>query len=178
MRDNIILETGRLSLRAFTDADFDDIYSHLSDPVVMRYYPSVPSREESETWLQGILRDYEANGFGMLAVHLRETGEYVGQTGVMRRLIGECEHHYLSYLMRREFWGQGYATEAARRVLDNGFETLGIREVEALIAPENTRSIRVAEKLGMQQESLTEHHGREHYVYVIRMLTPAANSQP
>jgi len=163
----ILLETKRLILRAFTPADLADLHCQLSDPDVMRYYPAVLSKEECEKWLQGILNDYQSNGFGMLAVHLKVTGEYVGQTGIMRRLVDGCEHFYLSYLMCRKFWGYGYATEAAQRILDYGFQTLGIDKVEALIMPDNIRSIRLAERLGMQHESTIQHRNREHYVYTI-----------
>jgi [ribosomal protein S5]-alanine N-acetyltransferase len=167
VHDPILLETERLILRMFTPADLEDLHRQLSDPEVMRYYPKVSSREDSEKWLQGILKDYQSNGYGMLAVCLRDTGEYIGQAGVMRRLIDGCEHHYLSYLLCKESWGHGYATEAVQRILDYGFQTLDIHKVEALIRPDNARSIRLAEKLGMQHESTTEHAGRPHYVYTV-----------
>ena len=163
----ILLETERLTIRTFVPADLKDLQGQLSDTDVMSHYPAVLSKEECENWLQGILKDYQSSGFGMLAVHLKETGEYVGQTGIMRRLIDECEHHYLSYLMCKEFWGHGYATEATRRILDYGFGTLGIHKVEALIVPDNTRSIRLAERLGMHYNSTIQHQGREHCVYAL-----------
>lgn len=163
----IEFETERLKIRMFTPADLEDLYAQLSDPDVMRYYPAVLSEEECRNWLHGILRDYRTSGFGMLAVHLKETGEYVGQAGIMRRLMDGCEHHFLAYLMRKEFWGHGYASEAARRILDYGFQTLGIHKVEALIVPDNTRSIRLAERLGMHFDSTTQHQGREHRVYTL-----------
>lgn len=168
----ILLETRRLTLRTFEPADFEDLYCQMSDPDVMRYYPAVLSKEDCENWLQGILRDYQVNGFGMLAVHLRETCEYVGQAGIMRRLADGCEHYYISYLMCRRYWGHGYATEAARRILDYGFETLGIHRIEALIIPDNTRSVRLAERLGMRYGSTTEHQGREHCVYTLTRYPP------
>jgi len=85
----------------------------------------------------------------------------------MRRITDEREHHYLAYLICSRFWGHGYATEAARAILDYGLQTLGIHTVEALIRPDNTRSIRLAERLGMRHECTTQHHGCEHYVYTL-----------
>lgn len=170
MRSPILLKTKRLTIRMFIPDDLDDLYNQLSDPDVMKYYPSVLSKEDCERWLQGILRDYQSNGFGMFAVHLNETGEYIGQAGIMFRRIDGCEHHCLSYLMRKEFWGNGYATEATQKILEYGFETLGIHKVEALIRPDNIRSIHLAERLGMHYESIIQHQGHEHCVYTLTRL--------
>lgn len=167
MNNLALLETERLILRLFTWADLDDLNSQLSDEEVMSYYPSPLSREESEQWLKGILRDYESVGFGMLAVYLKASGEYVGQVGVMRRLLDGTQHHFLSYLIQRKFWKQGYAIEATSRILDYGFHTLGIKKIEALIRPANIPSIRLAERLGMHHESCVDHGGCEHYVYAL-----------
>lgn len=167
MSNPILLQTERLILRPFTPADIEDLHAQLSDPDAMRYYHHPSSREESEKWLQGILSDYGTNGFGMLAGCLKETGEYAGQAGVMRRQIDGRERHYLAYLIRKDLWGNGYATEAARCVVDYAFNDLGIEKVEALIRPDNTASVRVAEKLGMQVESTTQQMGRGHHVYVL-----------
>ncbi len=168
MSEPIRLETERLILRNFAPADIEDLHAQLSDPEVMRYYSHPSSREESEKWLEGILRDYETNGFGMLAVCLRGTGGYAGQAGVVRRQIDGRERHYLAYLIRKDLWGNGYATEAARKVLQYAFDELDIEKVEALIRPDNTASVRIADKLGMKVEPVAEHHmGHEHRVYAI-----------
>ncbi len=167
MHASIPLETECLILRAFAPDDIEDLHAQLSDPDVMAYYPSALSREESEKWLQGVLGDCEANGYGMLAMCLRETGEYIGQVGIMRRVIDEREIFYLSYLVCKSFWGHGYATEAVRRILEFGFDTLGIQRVQAIIRPDNARSILLAERVGMTRESTTMHGGREHYVYIL-----------
>jgi ribosomal-protein-alanine N-acetyltransferase len=167
MNNPTLLETERLILRPFTWADLEDLYCQLSDEEVMSYYPAPLSREESKQWLKGILRDYESEGFGMLAVHLKGNGEYVGQVGVMRRLVKGSQHHFLSYLIQRKFWKQGYAAEAVNRILDYGFQTLGIKRIEALVKPGNIPSIRLAERLGMHRESCVDHGGCKHYVYAL-----------
>lgn len=167
MPKTILLETERLTLRTFIPADIEDLHNLLSDPDVMRYYPEPLTREQSERWLQGILDDHQINGFGMLAVHLKDSGEYVGQAGVMRRQTDAGEVHYLAYLIRRQFWGHGYASEAARRVVENAFQNCGVEKVTALIDPLNARSIRLAERLGLQFESTIQHMGREHSVYTL-----------
>lgn len=161
------INTQRLTLRSFTPADLDNLFCQLSDPDVMRYYPAVLSREECVKWLEGILHDYELHGFGMLAMCLRQTGEYIGQIGIMRRTLDAAEHYFLSYLLCKKFWNLGYATEAARAMLDYGFRTLGLQRIEALIRIDNARSISLAEKLDMQRESIIEHDGYPHYVYAI-----------
>lgn len=161
------LETDRLILRPFTPADIGDLHSLLSDPDVMRYYPSVHSRDESEQWLQGIFRDYADAGFGMLAITLRESGQFIGQAGIMRRSADGVTHHYLAYLLRKEFWGAGYATEAARRLLEFGFVEVGLETIEALVRPENKPSVRVVNRLGMKQTSTSMHAGFLHRVFAL-----------
>lgn len=167
MCNPVLLETERLTLRMFTPDDFEDLHALISDPDVMEYYPKVSSREDSGMWFQGILRDYQTNGYGMLAVQLKETGEFVGQVGIVSRPAETCAIHYFAYLICKRFWRQGYATEAAQSLLDYGFGTLGVDKVTALIRTDNARSIRLAEKLGLQRESTTLHQGRDHYVYTL-----------
>lgn len=162
------LETDRLLLSPFAPEDLDVLHRHLSDAQVMRYYPSVLSREGSEMWLDRILRDYAESGFGMLAVRLKETAQFIGQAGIMRRIDGGGTHHYLAYLLCREFWDFGYATEAARRLLEFGFEQMGLELIEALVRPENLPSVRVVQRLGMRAAGVTEHAGFHHDVYAVR----------
>lgn len=158
------IETERLMLRHFELCDLEDLYLQLSSPEVMRYYPSPLSREEAEKWLQGILRDYETNGYGMYVIVLKDTGSYVGQAGVVRREPEGQVTYYLSYILCSEFWGCGYASEAVRAVLDHAFADLGVLEVTALIDVENEPSIRLAKKVGMQFVSTKQHMGKEHHV--------------
>lgn len=165
---SIILETERLLIRPLTQADIDDLHAMLSDIEVMRYYPAVHSREESEKWLDGILRDYESNGYGMLGAYLKGGREFVGLAGIMRRQIEETERYFLSYLIRKELWKQGYATEAVRSLLDYHFRKLGTPKVQALIRPDNAPSIALAEKLGLRRtESTFLVGGMEHLIYVL-----------
>lgn len=161
------LATERLTLSAFTPDDLGQLCAQLSDPEVMRYYLAPLSEQECERWLEGILRDYRTHGFGMLALRLKYGGSFVGQAGIMRRSSDDAEHHYLAYLLCRDCWGHGYATEAAQGLLSHAFGHLGIRRVEALIRTDNLRSIRLATRLGMTCEATVEHLGREHHVYVI-----------
>lgn len=171
---HVLLETERLNIRSFTPDDINDLHRQLSDPQVMRFYPAVHSREDTEKWLQGILKDYETNGCGMLALQLKATGEFIGQAGVMRRVVYGAEVYYLSYLLLKEFWRQGYASEAVRRILDNAFDVLQVPKVIALIRPENRSSIRLAERLGLIFESAAQHAGFEQYVYTLsRQATDA-----
>ena len=161
------LETDRLILRPFSPEDLDGLHRQLSDEKVMRYYPSVLSRDQSGKGLDRILRDCAECGFGMLAIRLKETARFIGQAGIMRRIDGGGTHHYLAYLLLGEFWGFGYATEAARRLLEFGFEQMGLEMVEALLRPENHPSVGVVQRLGMRVAGAAELTGFHHHVYVI-----------
>ncbi len=97
---------------------------------------------------------------------LKDSGELIGDCGCfVRELQGniECE---LGWHVRRDRWGRGYATEAARHCIDFAFFKLGLKRVIALVRPENLSSCRVAEKNGMTCERVIFWRGYDHRVYV------------
>jgi RimJ/RimL family protein N-acetyltransferase len=91
--------------------------------------------------------DWDERGFGRWAVEERETGRFVGHAGLGVHSLWPADPE-LGYGVDPELWGRGYATEAAGAALVHGFETLGLERVVSIIHPENTPSIRVAERLG------------------------------
>ena len=144
----IILETERLRLREWEEADADGLFPIVSDPEVMRYIGDGKpwDAERARGWIVRLGESYRTRGYSRWAVVEREGRRVVGSCGFAPLpWSGEID---FGYMLRRDCWGRGYATEVGRPALALGFERLGFAEVVASIAPENAASRRVLEKLG------------------------------
>ncbi len=163
-----VMETGRLRLRRLTMDDLDHLLLIFSDPVAMQYYPSTMDRAEAAAWIRRTDANYEAYGTGFLAVESREDGRFLGQCGLIPQTIDASVDMEVAYLFVRRFWGQGYATEAARACRDWGFEHLGVSRLVSIISKYNTPSMKVAQRNGMAIVSETvKSGGIPHWVYAI-----------
>jgi len=141
----------RVLLRQWRDEDRKPHAAMNADPEVMRYFPSTASREESDgfiDWASGLIAE---RGWGLWAVEVLEGPSFIGLVGLneTRDVPGAVE---VSWKLAREHWGHGYATEAASEALRFGFEQIGLEEIVAMTAPENERSRRVMERLGMTHD--------------------------
>ncbi|MEU3272486.1 GNAT family N-acetyltransferase [Saccharomonospora sp. NPDC006951] len=147
----VVLETDRLSLRRFTEADVDDLVLLDGEPEVMRFLTGEPTpRAEIENEvLPKILRDYERGPAGRWAAIERGTREFVGWFSLDPPEDGSTTELELGYRLRSSFWGKGYATEGARALVRKGFAELGMRRVWAQTMAINTASRRVMEKAGL-----------------------------
>ena len=158
------LETTRLVLRPFRESDLDAYAAICADPQVMRFIGGKPYTR-AETWrhMATMLGHWQLRGYGMWAVQEKSSGLLVGRTG-----FNDYEGwpgFELAWTLGRPHWGRGYATEGARAALDYAFSTLDRTHVISLIHPDNTASIRVAERLGEQLEGRAEIFGMEVSVY-------------
>lgn len=148
------LRTKRLLLRPWRDADREPLVALNTHPEVYEFLSTLPDRDWTADFIERSRRHFEEHGFGRFALEAR-TGDLAGQ------LIGFCgvahptfipavaERPELGYRLARPAWGQGFATEAARACRDDAFYRVGLPELISLIDPANTRSQRVAEKVGM-----------------------------
>ena len=162
-----VLETERLILRRMERSDVDNLLGIFSDPVAMRYYPSTKDRREAIGWIEWILGSYERDGIGLWVAVLKETGEFVGQCGLVVQEVDGRREVEIGYLFLRRFWGRGLATEAARACRDYGFDRLGYDRLISLIGPDNLPSRRVAERVGLTLEKEIERRGMRMCVYAI-----------
>jgi ribosomal-protein-alanine N-acetyltransferase len=160
------LETERLLLRRLTMDDVEAIFAIIGDPVAMQYYPRLFTRDDAVEWVQRNLRRYEDDGHGLLAVVLKASAEVIGDCGIARQTVEGELMLEVGYHLRRDQWGQGYATEAARACMNYAFRELGAGRVVSLIRPENVPSRRVAERNGMHVERQVQHSGLLHLLYV------------
>jgi ribosomal-protein-alanine N-acetyltransferase len=145
------LETQRLILRHFCLDHLDRLAEMHGDPEVMRYLGGrTRDRAETLTRLEANIRTWNEHGFGMFAAFEKATGVMVGRCGLA--FLDNTPEVEVGYMLARDFWGQGYATEAARTCLRFGFEDRGMNRIVAVAHPENKASRHVIEKMGMHFE--------------------------
>ncbi|MEX1262888.1 MAG: GNAT family N-acetyltransferase [Actinomycetota bacterium] len=162
------LETPRLIIRPFTLRDLDQLTEIFAQPEVMRFIGDGPiSEQETLEWLERWMPVVEATGYGHHAVTLRGSGTLIGRCGPVERELSTGREIEISYLLARERWGCGYATEAAAAVRDYGLGELGQRRLVSLIAHGNSASEGVAKRIGMLIEGSLEFHGRPCNVWAI-----------
>ena len=162
-----ILETSRLLLREFVPEDADALARVICDRETMRFYPAPFDRPGADEWIVRNRRRYEEFGLGLWAVVLKSTGEMIGDCGITVQEVDGEGLHEIGYHVRRDLWGQGLATEAARACRDYGFARLDAPFLISLIRPENVASCRVAERNGMTIWKETDHANLRHRVYRI-----------
>ena len=145
----VILSTERLILREMTPADLPVLRSMLQDIEVMHAWEHAFSESEVQGWLERTLARYRQYGCGHWLAVERESGEPVGQIGLIPEEIEGRSHLGIGWMLRKEFQHRGYATEGARECLDFAFRRRNAGRVIADIRPENESSLRVAARLGM-----------------------------
>jgi ribosomal-protein-alanine N-acetyltransferase len=139
------LSTERLVLRPLRSDDAEALHVAYADPEVLQHWHRLPRRSAEET---AALLQSESSGGTLWAICAAGSDEALGHVGFLARLFDTGRPVPFGYLLRRDAWGQGLATEAARAVLDHGFHELGIAGCELWIYDGNDRSARVAERLG------------------------------
>ena len=145
------LRTDRLLLRRWREADCAPFAAINADPVVSEFLPAALTRQESDALVSRIEADFERHGFGLWALEVCGVAPLAGFVGLSRPRFTA---HFtpcveIGWRLSPQHWRRGYATEAARAVLDFAFKTVGLREVVSFTVPSNVRSRRVMEKIGM-----------------------------
>ena len=149
-----ILETEHLLLRRLTMDDLDDLFALYHSPDVRKYYSEgIPSYEETKQELEWMINTcYAKYGFGMWATIHKATGKFIGRCGLTPMDIEGHEQIEVGYMLAKEYWGQGLATEAAKAILDYGFDQVGLARLICVVNPDNQASSKVALKIGMTLE--------------------------
>jgi [ribosomal protein S5]-alanine N-acetyltransferase len=154
-----VIETDRLVLRPIEPDDLDAFAALHADPEVADFIGGVKTREEAAEWLARRSADYRRQGYGIMAVVEKATGDVVGRCGLAHWDIEGEDELEVGYAFVKSAWGRGYATEAASAARDYALEELGRTRLIALIRRDNPRSARVAEKLGLTHERDVLFHG-------------------
>jgi len=155
-----VFRTERLVLRDFEETDWEAVHAYASDPEVVRYMDWGPNtEEETKNFIQrGIAHQKEQPRRNYtLAMVLKADGRLVGGCGIEVSNPDNREG-WIGYCLNRNFWGQGYATETAKVLLEFGFNHLNLHRVFATCEPANIASAQVLEKIGMQREGRLREH--------------------
>jgi RimJ/RimL family protein N-acetyltransferase len=172
------LHTERLYLRRWTLADRTPFAALNADPRVVEFLP-VWTASESDAAIQRIEAHFDEHGFGFWAVEVPGVAPFIGFVGLA---VPRFQAHFtpcveVGWRLAAEHWGQGYATEAARAALRFGFDSLKLDEIVSYTVPENRRSRRVMERLGMQRDTQGDfdhpglpegHRLRRHVLYRLK----------
>jgi RimJ/RimL family protein N-acetyltransferase len=160
-----VLESDRLILRELVPSDLDFMTRMLGHPEVSRYYERTFTEEDARGWIDRQVERYRRDGHGLWLAIERATGDPVGQIGLAMQEVDGVRRPELGWLLAREFWGRGYATEGGLVARDAAFSRWSYPEVISLIRPENVSSRRVAERVGLAPTDEVEFHGFLHTVY-------------
>ena len=152
--------------------DLNDLFALYSDPEIRKYFPEgVLNDEETKEELEWFLNGHPIHPeLGLWATIHRETGKFIGRCGLLPWTIEEQDEVEIAYLLDKAFWKLGLATEAAKGILQYGFEQLKLSRLICMIDPENTASQRVAEKIGMIFEKKVDGYEGDNlpfYVYSV-----------
>jgi len=149
------LETPRLILRPWREADLPAFAALNADAEVMAHLPARLAREESDALAARIVSHFEAHGFGLWAVEGKGGPPFAGFTGLQRVALevpfAPCIE--VGWRLARAQWGRGYAREAASAALSFGFGALGLDEIVSFTVPENERSWSLMQRLGMTHDA-------------------------
>jgi RimJ/RimL family protein N-acetyltransferase len=174
----IELQSGRLVLRQWRDADLAPFAALCADPRVMEHFPATLSRPEAEALAERCRAGIARRGWGLWALEAPGVTPFAGFVGLdepgAHVPVAPCVE--IGWRLAAEYWGRGYASEAARAVLRAGFERIGLHEIVSFTAVGNRRSRAVMERIGLRFSGETFEHPslpegsplRTHVVYRLR----------
>jgi RimJ/RimL family protein N-acetyltransferase len=162
-----IIETSRLRLRELVPDDVEDLHAVLGEAETMRFYPHPLSLQETAEWIERSRWRYRTQGHGLWALILKENGELVGDCGLTVQRVGEADEIEIGYHVKRTYWRQGLATEAAVACRDHAFQNLGVARLICIIRPQNIPSQGVARNIGMRPEKEVIWAGLPHVIFAM-----------
>jgi RimJ/RimL family protein N-acetyltransferase len=160
-----ILETDRLRLREFGRDDLDDLAPMVADRDQMTFYPHARTRDEASAWIDRNLSFYRKQGYGFWVIETRAAASFAGYCGIRPLDLEGASEIEIGWHVRKTFWNQGIATEAAAAVRDLAFGRFAMARLVALIPPDHLASRRVAEKIGMRPGRHTVLEGYRAVIY-------------
>ena len=154
------IETDRLILRDWKNEDIPAFARMNADPMVMEYFPRRLDEKASAHLVEHFREHFKKYGYGPYAVELKATGEFMGFVGLDKVKFDApfTPATEIAWRLDYGYWGKGYATEAAKAVLEYAFNKLGLKEVVAFAVSDNDRAIKIMEKIGMQRDPKGDFH--------------------
>jgi RimJ/RimL family protein N-acetyltransferase len=161
MKENksYIFTSDRLGFRNWSLSDIEKMHEINSDPKVMEFFPSIPTKEQTTEFIKRMTKQFKDKGFCYFAVDKLENNEFIG-------FIGLSEQTYetdftpcidIGWRIKSSEWNKGFATEGAKKCLDYAFETLKLKEVYSVAPKINLKSEHIMIKIGMKKQYEFEH---------------------
>ena len=144
-----VIRTQRLLLRRWRPADRVPFASMNADPEVVEHLQGPLTRERSDAFVDRIEEHWEERGWGLWAVEIPGEAPFIGYVGLWPAEYMAAGMVEVGWRLGRAYWGRGFATEAARHALRFGFEQVGLPEIVSFTVPQNVRSRRVMERIGL-----------------------------
>jgi RimJ/RimL family protein N-acetyltransferase len=159
LKNDYIFRSERLGFRNWIKNDLPEFATMNADSEVMQHFPNPLTEIETAELIDRLERHYEVNGFTYFATELLETGELIGFIGLA---LQDYKSDFtpavdIGWRLKKSVWGNGYATEGARKCLDFAFNKLNLTRVIATCAVKNTKSENVMIKLGMEKVGTFKH---------------------
>ena len=158
--------TPHLILRAWSTADADRLFEIINEIDMFKYFPEkrAPQRPWVDKYINHHLSHWQERGYGHWAIINTEDGRLVGWNGL--EYLPETDETEVAYLLSRQVWGRGFATEAACAAVRFGQESCCLSTIIGLVHPENIASIRVLEKCGLHYSNRATYWGLEMLRYI------------
>ena len=145
-----MLKTKRLILRNYTMDDFNSLFEIMSDPETMQHYSAPFDENRTKDWIIWNIENYKKYGFGLWAVILKETGEFIGDCGItIQNIDGELLPE-IGYHINKKYWHQGFAKEAAKACRDWVFNNTEYNAIYSYMKYSNVASYSTAIAIGMK----------------------------
>ncbi|TYL90982.1 GNAT family N-acetyltransferase [Bradyrhizobium rifense] len=158
--------TARLTAERLREDHLADLVALHLDPDVSRYLGGVRSAEVTKTYLATNMAHWDQHGFGLWVLRTKD-GAFAGRAGIRHILVDGIDEIEIAYTFRREFWGQGLASEVAVALTEIGLSQLELPSLIGLVFVGHGASRRVLEKANYLLEKSTTHHGEDVVIYRI-----------
>lgn len=165
--NNTILNTERLRLEIIGEQHKSDLYKLLANKEVHKFFPKALDKKEADEFYEIVQKRYDTDGYSFWAVIRSEDNMFLGICGLLSQTIDGIKETEVAYRFSDEFWGHGYATEAANGCIQYSKKELKLPSLISLIRSVNLPSIKVAERNGLKLEKETIFHSIPHLVYRI-----------
>jgi RimJ/RimL family protein N-acetyltransferase len=149
----VSIDTRRLRLRPLRQEDASVLFEVWSDPEAMRYFSFLPMQdmEQARARVADKWRSLNDGSSVTCVIELADTGEVLGDCALFNG-VADSQRADIGFCLIRKHWGKGYMAEAASALIDHGFQTIGLRRIEADVDPRNLSSIQLLERLGFKRE--------------------------
>jgi RimJ/RimL family protein N-acetyltransferase len=159
--------TDRLAAEKLNESHLSDLVALHLDAEVSRYLGGVRSAEATKTYLATNMAHWDQHGFGLFVLRTKD-GTFAGRAGIRHIIVDDVDEIEIAYTFKREFWGQGFASEIAIALTEIGTSQLKLPSLIGLVFVAHGASRRVLEKANYLLEKTTTHHGEDVVIYRIR----------